>query len=371
MGEVEARDLWKSYSNGRTYEVKGINFRCERSEFIALLGPSGCGKSTTLRMIAGLESITKGDLLFDGERVNDLSPRERNVALAFESYALYPPLNVFENIAFPLRSAGLNRQRITKRVEEMADWLELREILKRKPGRLSGGQQQRVSLARALIRDPAVLLLDEPLSHMDQSLRVSIRVRIRRIHDEMEATTIYVTHDQEEAVTLADRIIVMNFGEILQMGTAEELTNSPANEFVAGFIGEPAMNFVKGIADDENRLVFKYGEKPVYWDTALSALGNHVGSEVQVGFRPEKVQVFEEEQSNGIPARIDVVEFLGEEQILTIFVGSQVIKAICAANRDFKPDDNVWIAADPQHVHVFDIESGLALLNGQTQGSAH
>ncbi len=364
MGEVEARDLWKSYSQGETYEVKGINFRCEKSEFLALLGPSGCGKSTTLRMIAGLEQITKGELLFDGKVVNNLSPRERNVALAFESYALYPPLTVFENIAFPLRSAGAEKAEIRKRVEQMAEWLELKDIMKRKPGRLSGGQQQRVSLARALIRQPSVLLLDEPLSHMDQSVRVSIRARIRRIHDEMEATTIYVTHDQEEAVTLADRIILMDQGEILQIGTAEELTNTPVNEFVAGFIGEPAMNFIEGLGESDDRVLFSYGESPVYWQTGKKALVQYVNKGVLVGFRPEKVKVFDEADSRGIRARVDVVEFLGEDQILTITMGDRMIKAICSADRDFHSDDPVWIYCEPENVHVFDKENGMAILNG-------
>jgi multiple sugar transport system ATP-binding protein len=364
MGEVEGRNLWKTYSQGRAYEVKGINFLCKDSEFIALLGPSGCGKSTTLRMIAGLEGITKGELLFDGKVVNGLTPRERNVALAFESYALYPPLTVFENIAFPLRSARAAKQEIRRRVNEMAEWLELKDILNRKPGRLSGGQQQRVSLARALIRKPSVLLLDEPLSHMDQSVRASIRIRIRRIHDEMEATTIYVTHDQEEAVALADRIIVMNQGEILQMGTAAELTNCPANEFVAGFIGEPAMNFIeaKGATDDQVMLLHE--ESPVVWRIGKRALGRFVKKDLLIGFRPDKVRLFDKAVDNGIHARVDVVEFQGERQILTIGIAEKMIKAFCSADRDIRPDHSVWISCEPNDIHVFDKESGLAILNG-------
>ena len=262
MSTVEAKNVWKIYE-GNVEAVRDANFFCEQEEFVAILGPSGCGKSSTLRMLAGLEDITRGEILFDGKVVNQLSSRERNIALAFESYALYSPLTIFNNIAFPLQARGMDKQEIKKKVYEIAEFLELKDVLKRKPGKLSGGQQQRVSLARALVRDPSVLLLDEPLSHMDQRVRTIIRARIRRIHDEMSATTIYVTHDQEEAVALADKIIVMNFGEIQQVAAADDLWHFPANQFVAGFIGEPAMNFLVGRIATENSIALKNGNDPV------------------------------------------------------------------------------------------------------------
>ena len=233
MSTVEARHVWKIY-DGDVVAVKDANFLCENEEFVAVLGPSGCGKSSTLRMLAGLEDITKGEMLFDGKVVNALSPRDRNIALAFESYALYPPLTVYENIGFPLLAKGMDKKEIDRKVRGIAEDLELTEVLKRKPGKLSGGQQQRVSLARALVRDPSVLLLDEPLSHMDQRVRTVIRARIRRIHDELHTTTIYVTHDQEEAVALADKIIVMSMGLVQQIGTADDLVPYPCKPVCGG-----------------------------------------------------------------------------------------------------------------------------------------
>ncbi len=364
MSNVEARSLWKSYTQGASYEVKGINFQCVEGEFVALLGPSGCGKSTTLRMIAGLEDITKGELLFDDTVVNNLSPRQRNVALAFESYALYPPLTVFENIAFPLRASGMDREEADREVNKVAEWLELKDILKRKPSRLSGGQQQRVSLARALVRKPSVLLLDEPLSHMDQRVRFSIRARIRRIHDDMNATTIYVTHDQEEAVALADKIIVMNQGEIQQIGTADELTNKPVNEFVAGFIGEPAMNFIKGICESEEKIVFKYGGSIVTWPAPKGILKSYIGKPVMIGFRPDKVNLHPDAGSNGIQAVVLVVEYLGEEKILTIQADDAIVKAICPETTKIKEDAPIWIGCAMNDMHIFDTATGLALFNG-------
>jgi len=365
MSSVEARDLWKSYTQGASYEVKGINFQCVEGEFIALLGPSGCGKSTTLRMIAGLEEISKGDLLFNGTVVNNQTPRQRNVALAFESYALYPPLTVFENIAFPLRASGMTREQADSEVNRMADWLELRDILKRKPSGLSGGQQQRVSLARALVRKPSVLLLDEPLSHMDQRVRFSIRARIRRIHDDMSATTIYVTHDQEEAVSLADKIIVMNQGEIQQIGTADDLTNKPVNEFVAGFIGEPAMNFIKGTCDNNGNVVFKYGGTAISWPAPSKGLKNYVNKTVTVGFRPDKVRLISNAVPDGIKAMVEVVEYLGEEKILTIKIEDFYIKAICPEITKINENSEIWFNCATDDMHVFDSTSGKALLNGK------
>ncbi len=361
MSTVEAKHVWKIYGKD-VIAVKDANFRCENEEFVAFLGPSGCGKSSTLRMLAGLEDITKGEMLFDDKVVNNLSPRERNIALAFESYALYPPLTVYDNIGFPLLARGMDKKEIDRKVRGIAEDLELTEVLKRKPGKLSGGQQQRVSLARALVRDPSVLLLDEPLSHMDQRVRTVIRARIRRIHDELKTTTIYVTHDQEEAVALADKIIVMSMGLVQQVGTADDLYLTPANQFVAGFIGEPAMNFIAGKVTGQNSVMLENGEGRVSWDVADAIPEPAVGSSVQVGIRPESVKTSKGAVDSGVKAKVDVVEYLGEERILTLSLNGTTLKAIVPIDFQVAEFQEVWLTADPADIHVFDGESGEALI---------
>jgi multiple sugar transport system ATP-binding protein len=361
MSTVEAKNVWKIYE-GNVEAVRDANFFCEDEQFVAILGPSGCGKSSTLRMLAGLEDITRGEILFDGKVVNRMSSRERNIALAFESYALYSPLTIFNNIAFPLQARGMDKQEIRNKVHEIAEFLELKDVLKRKPGKLSGGQQQRVSLARALVRDPSVLLLDEPLSHMDQRVRTIIRARIRRIHDEMSATTIYVTHDQEEAIALADKIIVMNFGEIQQVGTADDLWHFPANQFVAGFIGEPPMNFLTGKVDSENRVALRNGGDPVIWDIAEKIPAAAINSGVQLGIRPDKIKIATEATESGVKARVDVIEFLGEYLILTLSTDQTEIKTIIPPDFAVSEQDEVWVCGEPEDIHVFDGQTGKALI---------
>lgn len=361
MSTVEARNVWKIYGED-VVAVKDVNFLCENEEFVALLGPSGCGKSSTLRMLAGLEDISKGEMLFDGKVVNDLSPRDRNIALAFESYALYPPLTTYENIGFPLLARGMDKKEIDRKVRGIAEDLELTEVLKRKPGKLSGGQQQRVSLARALVRDPSVLLLDEPLSHMDQRVRVVIRARIRRIHDELHTTTIYVTHDQEEAVALADKIIVMSMGLIQQVGTADDLLNLPANQFVAGFIGEPAMNFLDGKVEGPNQVAVHSGGTPVSWAVKESIPKSHEKSTVVVGVRPENIKASKEPVESGVKAQVDVVEYLGEERSLTLSLNGTVLKAMVPIDFLVKESENIWLTAAPEDVHIFDEKNGKALI---------
>jgi len=364
MSTVEAKHVWKIY--GEDVEaVKDASFRCENEEFVAILGPSGCGKSSTLRMLAGLEDITRGEMLFDGKVVNDLSPRDRNVALAFESYALYPPLSVYENIAFPLHARGLDKNEIRSKVQDIVDALELSDVLKRKPGKLSGGQQQRVSLARALVRDPSVLLLDEPLSHMDQRVRTVIRARIRRIHDELSTTTIYVTHDQEEAVALADKIIVMDMGTIQQVGTADDLYNYPVNQFVAGFIGEPSMNFLKGKVESHNRVAVRNGDTSVSWAVAADISSSYGNAGVDVGVRPENFKASTVADDSGIRTEIEVVEFVGEEKILTLNFENTTLKAIVPVRLLAKEGDSLWLNASPEDVRIFDEKNGEALLKAK------
>ena len=315
-----------------------------------------------MRMLAGLEGITKGEMLFGGKVVNSLSPRDRNVALAFESYALYPPLTVYENIAFPLRARDMDKKDIDRKVRGIAEDLELTEVLKRKPGKLSGGQQQRVSLARALVRDPSVLLLDEPLSHMDQRVRTIIRARIRRIHDELHTTTIYVTHDQDEAVALADKIIVMSMGLIQQIGSVDDLYKTPANTFVAGFIGEPAMNFIKGEVLGINRVLVHNEEEPVKWGVEECIPDAAVGTPVYVGLRPEDITVTRDKVPQGVKTRVDVIEYQGEELILTLALNGDLLKAIVPVDFPVSEMDHVWITMPPADLHVFDEKSGEALI---------
>ena len=361
MSTVEAKHVWKIY-DGDVVAVKDANFRCENEEFVAVLGPSGCGKSSTLRMLAGLEDITKGEMLFNGKVVNDLSPRDRNIALAFESYALYPPLTVYENIGFPLLAKGMDKKEIDRKVRGIAEDLELTEVLKRKPGKLSGGQQQRVSLARALVRNPSVLLLDEPLSHMDQRVRVVIRARIRRIHDELHTTTIYVTHDQEEAVALADKIIVMSMGLIQQIGTADDLYNTPVNQFVAGFIGEPSMNFLQGKVEGPNLVSVQNADNSVSWAVGDNIPASAMNTSVLTGIRPENVIVSEKAVPSGVKAKVDVVEYLGEERSLTLSLNGTVLKAIVPIDFLTRELEDVWLTAAPEDIHIFDEKSGEALI---------
>lgn len=368
MSTVEARQVWKIYGKD-VVAVQDASFWCDDGEFVALLGPSGCGKSSTLRMLAGLEEVNKGEMLFDGRVVNDLSPRARNVALAFESYALYPPLTVYDNIGFPLLASGMKKAEIDRKVRAVAEDLELTEILKRKPGKLSGGQQQRVSLARALVRDPSVLLLDEPLSHMDQRVRTVIRARIRRIHDELHTTTIYVTHDQEEAVALADKIIVMSMGLIQQIGTADDLFNFPANQFVAGFIGEPAMNFLQGTVKGPNRVRFENQGNPVFWSVSESIPETHMNASVQVGIRPENIKASTDPVENGIGAKVDVVEYLGEERVLTLGVNGTMLKAVMPVQFRVKETETVWLTSAPEAIHLFDEKTGEALIKIKQGGT--
>ena len=361
MSSVEFRNVWKIY-DGDVVAVREANFRCEDGEFIAILGPSGCGKSSILRMIAGLEQVSRGDILFDDKIVNHMSSRERNIALAFESYALYSPLTIFDNIAFPLQARGLDKQEINKKVNEIAEFLELKDVLKRKPGKLSGGQKQRVSLARALVRDPSVLLLDEPLSHMDQRVRTIIRARIRRIHDELSTTTIYVTHDQEEAVALADKIIVMNFGEIQQIGSADDLWHYPTNQFVAGFIGDPPMNFLSGRIKSENSVALLNGADPVTWNIAENIPSSAIDADVQVGIRPDKIRIATQSTESGINASVEVIEFLGEFLILTLGIDHTEIKVIISPDFAVREQDDVWVWGEPDDIHIFDAKHGQALI---------
>lgn len=363
MSRVDAKNLWKIYP-GDIEAVKDANFHVENGELVAILGPSGCGKSSTLRMIVGLEDITRGELLFDGKIVNHLSPRERNVALAFESYALYSPLTLYENLAFPLRAIRMDKTEVNKKVKEIAEMFGLSDVLEEKPANLSGGEQQRVSLARALIRNPNVTLLDEPLSHIDQQVRVVYRATIRHIHNRLKLTTIYVTHDQEEAISLADRIIVMNEGIIQQIGTVDELWNQPINKFVAGFLGEPAMNFFVGKIEtpQEISITIKDGKFFLWLEKEIE--NKHVGSEVTVGIRPEKIIPHPNKKDNFIPSLLEVIEPLGESKFLTVKIDHTELKVVTFKDLKADPGQVIWLEFDLEDIHLFHRETGNTLITG-------
>jgi multiple sugar transport system ATP-binding protein len=355
MASLELVDLRKSF--GAVEVIKGIDLAIAEGEFVALVGPSGCGKSTLLRIIAGLDEATAGRLLMDGREVSGETPRERNVAMVFQSYALYPHMTVRDNLSFNLRLSRLAPSRIVARVTEAARLLELGELLGRKPAQLSGGQRQRVAMGRAIVRDPALFLFDEPLSNLDAKLRVQMRAEIKALQDKVRTTSIYVTHDQIEAMTLADRIVVLNRGRVEQVGTPLELYRRPANTFVAGFIGSPAMNFLPAVAArGEGGPVARLAD-----GTAL-ALGRDTpvteGQPVTLGLRPEHVDLM---GLDGAVARVRLVEPTGAQTYLHLDLAGQDVVAVVDGGSTPTKGDVVRAGVPPQNVHVFDSETGRRL----------
>ena len=366
MAHVSARSISKFYSD-RTNQthVKAVNevsFTCSDGEFLVLLGPSGCGKTSTLRMIAGLEEIDRGDIFIGNRRVNDLSPNERNVAMAFENYALYPSLTVRENLMFPLRARRVEQAEIVERIAWIAGMLELQEVLDRRPAELSGGLQQRVSLGRCLIRDAEVYLMDEPLSHLDSELRLYMRGELKRIHVLQKRTVIYVTHDQIEALALADRIAVLNNGLLHQIDTPEAVFERPANMFVAGFLGEPPMNFLEGTI----RLVH---DEPMFYvaNTRLKvALPRHVVVQVQaqkrdqlvLGIRPHRIALGHRERLAHYSGAVIVYESLGEEGVLEIDLEGCILTMLVNAGLRLQPRERVPVSIDWHQAILFDAEAG-------------
>ncbi len=358
MSRVDLNHVWKIYPRGNVIGVKDLTISIKDKEFLAILGPSGGGKSSTLRMLAGLEEITRGEISFDGKVMNQLGPAERNVALAFESYALYQRLNVYENIAFPLRAKGMKKAAVRQKVMDIAETLDLTRVLKKHPSALAGGQQQRVSLARAFVRQPNLTLLDEPISHMDQRVRAEIRARIRHIHDDMENTTVYVTHDQAEAVALCDRMAIINKAELQQIGSVHEIWNRPANKFVAFFVGEPAMNFIHGWIENATSVCIPtpQGKRAFKFTGEIDA--KYAGIEIAIGARPQQIKVFHEQQgANTIPGKVRIIEFQGETTVLTLDIedGAQSeVKAVVAATERYTTDETVWLYFGPDIIHLFD-----------------
>ncbi len=362
MSRVTLSHVWKIYE-GNVVAVRDMSVTCEDGEFLAILGPSGSGKSSTLRMLAGLEEITRGEILFDEKVINKLSPNERNIALAFESYALYPRLTVYENIAFPLHVRGLSKFEIDKMVKSIAELLDLTDILSKRPSSLSGGHQQRVSLARALVRRPNVVLLDEPISHMDQRVRAEIRARIRRLHDEFKSTTIYVTHDQAEAISLCDRLVVLNFAEVQQFGTRDEIWNHPANKFVASFVGEPQMNFINGKIETPQHVSILTKEGKTTFAFRGEVDQKYVGSEVTIGVRPPQIRLsLSKEQEASVPSSVKIVEYQGDNAVLTVNledVDSTEIKVVVPIERVVYVGETVWLQFRPEIIHLFDKEAPI------------
>ena len=337
---------------GDMFVVDDLSLEIRDGEFIVLLGPSGCGKTTTLRMLAGLENVTSGEILIDGERINDVPTQHRDLAMVFQSYALYPHMTIAENIGYPLRVRKIEKHERAKRVTRVAAMLEIESLLNRKPRQLSGGERQRVALARAIVREPRAYLMDEPLSNLDARLRVQMRGELKRLQHELKTTTIYVTHDQAEAMTLASRVAVMNKGRLQQFDTPLTIYNHPANRFVAEFVGSPSMNFLDGtIADGmfvSDSLQLKLRPSPSQ-------------ANITIGIRPEHIQVLTEPQDGAIAASIYVTELMGNETFVFLNAGSH--RLISRAPADFRAEveSKVWIRFSAEKVHFFDQASGETL----------
>ncbi|HJU08426.1 MAG TPA: sn-glycerol-3-phosphate ABC transporter ATP-binding protein UgpC [Rhodanobacteraceae bacterium] len=360
MSTVRLDNVRKTYDHGKV-AVAGATFEVADGELLVLVGPSGCGKTTLLRMIAGLETASAGTIAIDGRVVNDIAPRERDIAMVFQNYALYPHMSVAENLAFGLKLRGEARAEIARRVNAAAEMLGLKEMLQRRPGQLSGGQRQRVALGRALVREPKVFLLDEPLSNLDAKLRLSMRVEIARLHRRLGATMIYVTHDQIEAMTLGQRIVVLNDGEIQQIDTPMRLYERPVNIFVAGFIGSPAMNFLHGTL----QTVGAQARLDIDGDTVLPVgdlqrvrpeLSNYINKQIVLGLRPEHLHLADAASPNEplLRARLEVVEPVGNEVFLNLRFGTNDIVARVPP-QSFPPHGaHVALSFYPQDLHAFD-----------------
>jgi multiple sugar transport system ATP-binding protein len=349
MAEVALRQVQKSFGGAKV--IHGVDLEIRDGEFVVFVGPSGCGKSTLLRLVAGLEDITHGDIYIDGERVNDLVPARRRIAMVFQSYALYPHMNVYDNMAFGLELAKASKTEIDRRVREAARLLQIDDLLDRKPKQLSGGQRQRVAIGRAIVRDPKVFLFDEPLSNLDAALRVQTRIEIAKLHADTRATMIYVTHDQVEAMTLADRIVVLNKGRIEQVGTPLELYHRPANLFVAGFIGSPQMNFIEaeatGAGPDGVQVRLPNGTTPAI---PVSPEGVEAGEPVVLGIRPDHLQV---QEGGAFRGRIELVEQLGENHLLYVSADGLRLTARGAGDARHRIGDVVALGFSGESCHLF------------------
>jgi len=362
MATVTFDHVFKRYSS-EVVAVNDLNLKIEDGEFLVLVGPSGCGKTTALRCVAGLESISDGQLYIGDRVVNDVPPKDRDIAMVFQSYALYPHMSVFDNLAFGLKLRHMDKADIQRRVQEAAGILGLDRFLDRKPKALSGGQRQRVALGRAIVREPAVFLMDEPLSNLDAKLRVQTRAEIARLHQRLGTTTIYVTHDQVEAMTMGDRIAVMRDGILQQVGMPQELYDHPQNIFVAGFIGSPAMNFASTKTEGQD-LVMGSTRLRLTGAAAEAAAKRPAGSELRIGFRPEHLDVVDgQTNAVSIPASVDVVEYLGNEELIHAQTEGTEIVAVIPSERRVKAGSQVNLSLPLDRLYVFDPETEQALVS--------
>jgi multiple sugar transport system ATP-binding protein len=361
MATVTFDHMYKRYGED-VVAVNDLNLEIGDGEFICLVGPSGCGKTTALRCVAGLEEITDGQLRIGDRVVNNVAPKDRDIAMVFQSYALYPHMSVYDNLAFGLKLRKTKKEDIQRRVKEAADILGLERFLDRKPKALSGGQRQRVALGRAIVREPSVFLMDEPLSNLDAKLRVQTRAEIARLHQRLGTTTIYVTHDQVEAMTMGDRIAVMRDGLLQQVGTPQELYDHPVNVFVAGFIGSPAMNFATTKSEGKD-LVFGGHKLELSGDQARAADGRPDGANVLIGFRPEHIEIANGQQTSAIrfPATVDVVEYLGNDELIHAQAEGNEIVALLPSDKKLSVGDRVDFAVPMEKVHIFDPDSEKTL----------
>ena len=353
MSSVVLKNISKSY--GKVSVIKDLNLEIRDKEFMVFVGPSGCGKSTLLRIIAGLEDIQGGEVYIDEKVVNNLHPKDRDIAMVFQNYALYPHMSVYENMAFALKIRKMDKNLIREKIENVAKSLNLTEYLNRKPKELSGGQKQRVALGRAMVREPKVFLMDEPLSNLDAKLRVQMRSEIRSLHKKLDTTFIYVTHDQVEALTMGDRITVLNRGEIQQVATPDEIYNYPENMFVAGFIGSPQMNFINVKVISENSLSF--GDNTIYLSSDLIKRNNLLGKEVIAGIRPEHLSLSECSSSNKIEITAGMVEMLGSEKIVHFELQNHDMSAKLPASVMVAYGDKLCFSPDDNKILLFDKES--------------
>ena len=370
MASVKLKNVYKRYEGGVT-AVSDFNLDIEDKEFIILVGPSGCGKTTTLRMVAGLEEISEGEVYISDRLVNDVQPKDRDIAMVFQNYALYPHMTVFDNMAFGLKLRKTPKEDIKKRVHEAAKVLEIEHLLDRKPKALSGGQRQRVALGRAIVRDPKVFLMDEPLSNLDAKLRVQMRLEITKLHQRLNTTFIYVTHDQTEALTMGTRIVVMKDGLIQQVDTPTSLYDKPVNMFVAGFIGSPQMNLINvTIVKTGEDIHLKFGENDVKLPEGKAKKlegTDYIGKEVVMGIRPESMHdeaAFLESMPDSIVnAKVEVVEMLGSETLLHMFIDDVSCTARVNPRTKTRSGDIVKIAIDTNRIHLFDKETEKTIVN--------
>jgi multiple sugar transport system ATP-binding protein len=364
MAQVVLTQINKFY-DGAVHAVKDVNLDIRDREFMVFVGPSGCGKTTTLRMIAGLEEISSGDIRIGAQRVNDLAPMDRDIAMVFQNYALYPHMSVFDNMAFGLKMRKFAPDEIKKRVQDAADILGIQEYLKRKPRQLSGGQRQRVALGRAIVRHPQVFLFDEPLSNLDAKLRVQMRVELKKLHQRLGTTAIYVTHDQVEAMTLGDRVVVMKDGVVQQVGEPLELYNEPATKFVAGFIGSPAMNFANVTVTERDGALRAVNEglDIIIPPELRGRVARYAGKTVTLGIRPENLHIASAADSPDyiFDALVEVVEKLGSEILLDLKVGRGAMVASVEPTVRASYQDRLRMALNPRRLHFFDADTENAI----------